>query len=64
MFLMREIINYKSLDVDSYYFSNNTNIYPIKMKSDDEVSSTEVETSYFNRIQVLNLLCNVSTFYG
>jgi DNA-directed RNA polymerase II subunit RPB1 len=59
-----EIIKYKSIDVDSYYFSNNTNIYPIKMKSDDEISSTEVETSYFNKIQVMNLLCNVSTFNG
>ena len=59
-----EIIYYKSPSKDSYYFSNNTNIYPIQKTSDGKVSSAVVESSYFTRPQMMNLLCNLSTFDG
>ena len=56
-----EKIEYIGKGVDSYYFSNNTNIYPTK-KTTDKVSSDIVETSYFTKNQVMNLLCTLSTF--
>jgi DNA-directed RNA polymerase II subunit RPB1 len=59
-----EIIQYPSVGVDSYYFSNNTNIYPVKKTSNDEISKSVVETSYFNRSQVMNLTSTLSTFNG
>ena len=59
-----EIIYYPSPNQDSYYFSNNTNIYPIKKTSDGKISSAVVETSYFTRKQMMNLICNLSTFDG
>ena len=59
-----ETIHHKSMSVDSYYFSNNTNIYPIQKTSEGDVSSTDVETSYFTKQQVMNLLCTLSTFDG
>jgi DNA-directed RNA polymerase II subunit RPB1 len=59
-----EIIQYPSVGVDSYYFSNNTNIYPVKKTSNDEISKSVVETSYFNRSQVMNLISTLSTFNG
>jgi len=59
-----EIIYYKSPSQDSYYFSNNTNIYPIKKTSDGKISSSVVESSYFTKNQMMNLICNLSTFDG
>jgi DNA-directed RNA polymerase II subunit RPB1 len=59
-----EIIQYPSVGVDSYYFSNNTNIYPVKKTSNDDISKSVVETSYFNRSQVMNLISTLSTFNG
>ena len=59
-----EIIEYPSINTDSYYFSNNTNIYPIKKSSEEGVSKAVVETTYFNRIQVMNLISTLSTFNG
>ena len=59
-----EIIEYPSVSTDSYYFSNNTNIYPVKKTSDDDISKSVVETTYFNRQQVMNLISNLSTFNG
>jgi DNA-directed RNA polymerase, beta'' subunit/160 kD subunit len=59
-----EIIQYPSVGSDSYYFSNNTNIYPVKKTSDEEISKSVVETSYFNRQQVMNLISTLSTFNG
>ena len=60
-----EIIKYPSISSDSYYFSNNTNIYPIKGSSTgDDISKQVVETSYFNRVQVMNMVSNLSTFNG
>jgi DNA-directed RNA polymerase II subunit RPB1 len=59
-----EKIYYNSISSDSYYFSNNTNIYPIKKSSEEGVSSVEVEASYFTKSQVMNLLCTLSTFNG
>ena len=59
-----EIIKYKSSSSDSYYFSNNTNIYPIKKTSEEGISKMVVDTSYFNRSQVMNLISSLSTFDG
>jgi DNA-directed RNA polymerase II subunit RPB1 len=59
-----EIIQYPASGSDSYYFSNNTNIYPVKKSSDDGISKTVVETTYFNRSQVMNIICTLSTFNG
>jgi DNA-directed RNA polymerase II subunit RPB1 len=59
-----EIIHYPSIGSDSYYFSNNTNIYPIKKTSDEDISKSVVETSYFNRCQVMNIISTLSTFDG
>ena len=59
-----EIIQYPSVGSDSYYFSNNTNIYPVKKTSDEDFSKSVVETSYFNRQQVMNLISTLSTFNG
>tara|TARA_B100000214_G_scaffold342192_1_gene289814 strand:- start:2250 stop:6836 length:4587 start_codon:yes stop_codon:yes gene_type:complete len=59
-----EIIQYTPLSSDSYYFSNNTNIYPISKSSSDEVSKSVVETTYFNKNQVMNLITSLSTFDG
>ena len=56
-----ETIHYIGKGVDSYYFSNNTNIYPIKSTS-EKVTSTNVETSLFTKNQVMNLICTLSTF--
>ena len=56
-----ETIQYKSVSDNSYYFSNNTNIYPIQKTSED-ISSTDVETSYFTKNQVMNLICSLSSF--
>tara|TARA_B100001094_G_scaffold332740_1_gene406149 strand:+ start:156 stop:4739 length:4584 start_codon:yes stop_codon:yes gene_type:complete len=56
-----ETINYKSIDVDGYYFSNNTNIYK-KKKSSDPITTQNVETSYFTKNQVMNLISTLSTF--
>ena len=59
-----EIIQYPSISSDSYYFSNNTNIYPISKSSSDEPSQSVVETAYFNRNQVMNIITTLSTFNG
>ena len=59
-----EIIHYPSISSDSYYFSNNTNIYPIQKTSSEEISKAVVETTYFNHNQVMNLITTLSTFNG
>jgi len=59
-----EIIHYPSVSSDSYYFSNNTNIYPIEKTSSEGVSKKVVETTYFNRNQVMNLITSLSSFDG
>ena len=59
-----EIVHYPSVSSDSYYFSNNTNIYPIPKSSSGDVSKAVVETAYFNRSQVMNIITTLSTFNG
>ena len=56
-----ETITHEGLGVDSYYFSNNTNIYPIKKKSESIVKEN-VETSYFTKNQMMNLISTLSSF--
>ena len=58
-----EQIKFLGKGVDGYHFSNNTNIYPIK-KTTEKIGTENVETSYFTRNQVMNLICTLSTFNG
>ena len=58
-----EVIKYIGKGIDSYYFSNNTNIYPIK-KTSEKIAQANVDTSYFTRNQIMNLLCTLSTYDG
>ena len=60
-----EIISHVPRPIDSYYFSNNTNIYPLKKSTITEgTANTIVETTYFNRSQTMNILSTLSTFDG
>ena len=61
-----ETIKYMGIANDSYYFSNNTNIYPIRKTSSKNPVTQNVETSYFTKNQVMNLVSDLSTFkkYG
>ena len=59
-----EIIYHPSISQDGYYISNNTNIYPIQKKSNEDISSKIVDTSLFTKPQMMNLLCTLSTFDG
>lgn len=47
-----------------YYYSNNTNIYPLPKNSGKDVNSIIEETAYFTKTQMMNILCEVSTFDG
>tara|TARA_B100000674_G_C37980474_1_gene981939 strand:+ start:7978 stop:12525 length:4548 start_codon:yes stop_codon:yes gene_type:complete len=44
----------------SLYYSNNTTLYNVDPDSDNKL----VESSYFTKQQLMNLICNVSTFDG
>jgi len=59
-----EIVEHKASPVDMYYFSNNTNIYPIKKSMEEGVSKSIVQTTYFNRSQMMNIISSLSTFNG
>jgi DNA-directed RNA polymerase II subunit RPB1 len=56
-----ETITYKGRGVDGYYFSNNTNIYPISKKSESVVKEN-VDTSYFTKNQVMNIISTLNAF--
>jgi len=58
-----EKINYINKSEDSYYYNENTNIYPIK-KGDKKSNTIVDESAYFNKIQMMNIICNLSTFNG
>ena len=59
-----EIVEHKASPVDTYYFSNNTNIYPIKKTTEEGISKSIVQTSYFNKTQMMNIISTLSTFNG
>ena len=59
-----EIITYSPISSDSYYFSNNTNIYPIRKSSIEGNVREVVETTYFDRSQCMNIISTLSTFNG
>jgi DNA-directed RNA polymerase II subunit RPB1 len=56
-----ETIKHLGKGVDSYYYSNNTNIYPIK-KTSEKIVEEAVETSYFTKNQMMNLVATLSSF--
>ena len=49
---------------DEADYSNNTNIYPIKAGSEDTVKELIEETQYFTKQQMMNIICECSTFNG
>ena len=54
-----DVIHYN--EHDNYYYSNNTNIYPLERNG----SKTKlVQSSLFTRKQIMNILSDVSTFQG
>jgi len=65
-----EKINYINPIEESYYYNENTNIYAIspnqKSNEDAESDVREMieESTYFNKIQMMNIICNLSTFNG
>ena len=50
------------IDYNGYHYSENTNIYPINKKVDD--SEYIDSTTYLNHSQLMNIICNLSTFNG
>ena len=58
-----EIIKYSNISSGKLYYSNNTNIYPVK-ESSSEVTEDIVETSYFTKNQIMNLISTLSTYNG
>jgi DNA-directed RNA polymerase II subunit RPB1 len=50
------------IDINGYHYSENTNIYPIS-KSVDSAEYID-STTYLNKNQLMNIICNLSTFNG
>jgi DNA-directed RNA polymerase II subunit RPB1 len=59
-----ETIHYVPNISNDYFYSNNTNIYPLPKSSGKDVNSIIEETAYFTKQQMMNVLCEVSTFDG
>ena len=69
-----EKISYiKTSDDNGYYYNENTNIYPINEESSDTSDADGSpqknnefidESTYFNKVQMMNIICNLSTFNG
>ena len=59
-----ETIKYVPKFNNDLYYSNNTNIYPLKEGSDDTVKELIEETQYFTKQQMMNIICECSTFNG
>jgi len=59
-----ETIKYIPKMNDDLYYSNNTNIYPIQKGSEDSVKEIIEETQYFTKQQMMNIICECSTFTG
>jgi DNA-directed RNA polymerase II subunit RPB1 len=59
-----ETIKYISNDADGLHYSNNTNIYVIPKGDSKEVSTMVGETAYFTKPQMMNVLCECTTFDG
>jgi DNA-directed RNA polymerase II subunit RPB1 len=60
-----ERIHFKPTNPDGLYFSNNTNIYPRSSGLvKDGIQQDSVDTSLFTKDQVMNLICELSTFNG
>ena len=59
-----ETINYVPNISNEYHYSNNTNIYKVPNGSGTGVNTMIEETAYFTKQQMMNCLCEVSTFDG
>ena len=59
-----ETIHYIPSMNNEYYYSNNTNIYPLPKNKGSDINAIIEETAYFNKQQTMNILCEVSTFDG
>ena len=52
------------IDYNGYYYSENTNIYPIIKSSISETNVYLDDTTYLNKSQFMNIICNLSTYNG
>ena len=60
-----EKIQMTNSNPDGYYYSNNTNVYPRNEGNvSGDVKTNSVDTSLFTKSQMMNLLCDLSTFDG
>ena len=53
----------KPIEYNGYHYSENTNIYPIK-ESISENNEYLDDTTYLNKTQLMNIICNLSTYNG
>jgi DNA-directed RNA polymerase II subunit RPB1 len=51
------------IEYNEYHYSENTNIYPIK-KTISENNEYLDDTTYLNKTQLMNIICNLSTYNG
>ena len=59
-----ETITYVPNISTDYFYSNNTNIYPLPKSKGSEKNTIVEETAYFTKQQTMNILCEVSTYNG
>ena len=52
-----ETIHYIPSMNNEYYYSNNTNIYPLPKNKGSDINAIIEETAYFNKQQTMNILC-------
>jgi len=57
-----EKINYIGNSYNGNYYNENTNIYELEETAEN--NTIVDETSYFNKTQMMNIICNLSTFNG
>ena len=53
-----ETIHYIPSMNNEYYYSNNTNIYPLPKNKGSDINAIIEETAYFNKQQTMNILCD------
>ena len=57
-----EKINYIGDSYDGVYYNENTNMYQVQETGDNNTIIDE--STYFNKTQMMNIICNLSTFNG
>ena len=59
-----ETLSYVPNISNEYHYSNNTNIYKLEKTSGTSVNTKIEETAYFTKQQMMNVICELSTFDG